>query len=211
VLADDSALFRQGVAALLTDAGHDVVAQAGDAAIAVAAVDALSPDLVVLDIRMPPTHTTEGLLAAIELREQRPDVGVLLLSQYVETTHAVRLLSASSRRVGYLLKDRVSDLRELTDAMERIDGGGTVIDPEVVSVLLGHRERAGRLDRLTDRERDVLRLMAEGRSNSAIAAALHLGHKTIETHVGNVFAKLDIHAAPHDHRRVLAVLAYLRA
>jgi DNA-binding NarL/FixJ family response regulator len=211
VLADDSTLFRRGLAALLGEAGHDVVAQSADAQSLLDSVAGLSPDVAVVDIRMPPTGTTEGLLAAIEIRERQPDVGVLVLSQYVETTHALKLLTASTSGVGYLLKDRVGEVTELFDALSRIAAGGTVIDPEVVTVLIRHKARTGRLERLTGRERDVLALMAEGRSNMAIARQLFLGTKTVETHVSSIFTKLDIAVGADDNRRVLAVLAYLRS
>jgi DNA-binding NarL/FixJ family response regulator len=210
ILADDSTLFRRGLAALLAEAGHDIVAQSGDAQTLLDSVAAHGPDIAVVDIRMPPTGTTEGLLATIDIRERQPGVGVLVLSQYVETTHAIRLLSSGAGRIGYLLKDRVGEVTELLDALNRIAAGGTVIDPEVVTVLMAGKERAGRLDQLTGRERDVLALMAEGRSNAAISRQLFLGARTVETHVGNIFTKLDIAIGTDDHRRVLAVLAFLR-
>lgn len=211
ILADDSTLFRRGLAALLAEAGHQVVAQHGDATGLLDSVAAQQPDIAIVDIRMPPTGTTEGLLAAIDIREREPNVGVLVLSQYVETTHAIRLLSASAAGVGYLLKDRVGEVTELVDALIRIASGGTVVDPEVVKILIGHKDRVGRLERLTNRERDVLALMAEGRSNAAISRDLFLGGKTVETYVSNIFSKLDIALAADDHRRVLAVLTYLRS
>jgi DNA-binding NarL/FixJ family response regulator len=210
ILADDSTLFRRGLAALLAEAGHQVVAQHGDAAGLLDSVASRQPDIAIVDIRMPPTGTSEGLLAAIEIRERQPETGVLVLSQYVETTHALRLLSANAAGVGYLLKDRVGEITELVDALIRINSGGTVIDPEVVRVLIGHKDRVGRLERLTNRERDVLAMMAEGRSNAAISRGLFLGVKTVETYVSNIFSKLDIALAADDHRRVLAVLTYLR-
>jgi len=211
VLADDSTLFRHGLAALLREFGHDIVAQTGDAESLLDAVAALDPDIAIVDIRMPPTRTTEGLVAAIEIRARQPHVGVLMLSQYVETTHALKLLTAGTSGVGYLLKDRVGETTELVDALARIAAGGTVVDSEVVTVLMAHKVRAGRLERLTRRELDVLALMAEGRSNLAISRRLFLGVKTVETHVGNIFSKLDIAVGPDDNRRVLAVLAYLRS
>lgn len=210
LLVDDSLLFREGMARLLEDRGHEVVAQLGDAAELLSAVDEHCPELVVLDIRMPPTFSTEGIEAAVEVRTRFPGVAVLLLSQYVEVAHAITLLTGGHGRVGYLLKDRVSELNELNDALERIASGGSVIDPEVVSVLLTHQQRSGVLDALTERERDVLELMAQGRSNSAIARQLHLSERTVETHVGRIFSKLGIAEGPDDHRRVLAVLAHLR-
>jgi DNA-binding NarL/FixJ family response regulator len=211
ILADDSTLFRRGLAALLSEAGHEILAQHGTADGLLDSAAIHRPDVAIVDIRMPPTGTTEGLLAAIEIREREPEVGVLVLSQYVETTHAVRLLSANAGRVGYLLKDRVGEVTELLDALARVASGGTVIDPEVVRVLIGHTQRVGRLERLTNRERDVLALMAEGRSNTAISRHLFLGAKTVETYVSNIFTKLDIIPASDDHRRVLAVLTYLRS
>jgi DNA-binding NarL/FixJ family response regulator len=211
ILADDSTLFRRGLAALLGEYGHQVVAEHQDADTLLNSVAGLIPDIAIIDIRMPPTSTTEGLLAAIEIRERHPQVGVLVLSQYVETTHAMRLLRASNVGVGYLLKDRVGEVTELTDALTRIAAGGTVIDPELVTILLTHRFRAGLLSRLSDREREVLRLMAEGRSNAAISRQLFLSARTVETHVGNIFAKLDIALGTDDNRRVLAVLAHLRS
>ncbi|MGW6280749.1 response regulator transcription factor [Kribbella sp. NPDC055071] len=211
ILADDSTLFRRGLAALLHEAGHDIIAQHGDAESLLDSVAALDPDLAIVDIRMPPTGTTEGLLAAIQIRERQPQVGVLVLSQYVETTHAMKLVTASSSGVGYLLKDRVGEVAELTDALTRIAAGGTVIDPEVVTVLITHKHRAGLLQRLTTRERDVLTLMAEGRSNTAISRQLFLSPRTVETHVSNIFTKLDIVLGTDDNRRVLAVLTHLRS
>jgi len=210
VLADDSALFRQGLAALLSQAGHEVVAQIGNARSLLDSVAALRPDVAIIDIRMPPTGTTEGLEAAALIRARQPEVGVLVLSQYIETSHAVNLLISSRNGVGYLLKDHVGEVAELTDVLERISAGETAIDPEVVALLMAHRSRSGRLDRLTERERSVLELMAQGRSNLAISRQLFLGVKTVETHVGNIFAKLEITLGADDNRRVLAVLAHLR-
>ncbi|WP_322770052.1 response regulator transcription factor [Frankia sp. Cr1] len=211
ILADDSALFRRGLAALLHEAGHEIIAQHGDAETLLDSVAALDPDLVIVDIRMPPTGTTEGLRAAIQIREHHPHIGVLILSQYVETAQAVKLLSASNSGVGYLLKDRVGEITELTDALARISGGGTVIDSEVVTVLMGHQHRTGLLQRLTDREREVLELMAEGRSNAAISHRLFLSARTVETHVTAIFLKLDISLDANDNRRILAVLTHLRS
>jgi DNA-binding NarL/FixJ family response regulator len=174
-------------------------------------VDAKPPDIVIADIRMPPTHTTEGLVAAAQIRQHHPEVAVLLLSQYVETAHALRLLERGAGRIGYLLKDRVSNVREFTDAVRRVAGGGSAIDPEVVSQLLIRRRRRDLVEELSEREREVLRLMAEGRSNAAIGASLHLSEKTVEGHVGSIFSKLELEPSAEDHRRVLAVLTYLKA
>jgi DNA-binding NarL/FixJ family response regulator len=211
VLADDSLLLREGVARLLTEAGFDVVGQAGTADELLAAVRAHRPDVAVVDIRMPPTHTDEGLRAAEAIRaEHGTAVGILVLSQYVETTFAMRLLADGSGGVGYLLKDRVEDLADFAEAIGRIARGGSVIDPEVVAQLVGRKRGKVPLDDLTDREREVLALMAEGRSNQAICDALFLAPKTVEAHIANIFSKLELLPAPDDHRRVLAVLAHLR-
>jgi DNA-binding NarL/FixJ family response regulator len=210
-LADDAVLFRQALAEAFTAAGLEVVGQAGDAPGLMAIVARDHPDVVVVDVRMPPTHTTEGLEAAIALRGSSPDIGVLVLSQYVETRHAIRLIQAGTDGVGYLLKERVGDLAELIDAVRRVGAGGSVIDPEVVGQLLGRARAHGPLDELTRREREVLELMAEGRSNQAIADALGLNGKTVEAHINGVFSKLGLEPASEDHRRVLAVLTYLRA
>jgi DNA-binding NarL/FixJ family response regulator len=211
VVADDSVLFRAGLVGLLDGAGIEVVAQVGDAEHLVRAVDTLRPDLAVVDIRMPPTHSNEGLLAALELRARHPHVGVLVLSHHVESTHAARLLGENPRGVGYLLKDRVTDLNEFIDAVRRVGGGGSVIDPDVVSGLLGRRREHDPLVVLTPREREVLALMAEGRSNPAICERLFLTTKTVETHVARIFTKLGLPPAASDHRRVLAVITYLRS
>jgi serine/threonine-protein kinase len=210
-VADDSVLFREGLARLLEASGMEVTGRAADADEMLAMVDAQQPDIVITDIRMPPTHTTEGLLAAAQVRERHPRVAVLLLSQYVETTHAMRLLERGAARIGYLLKDRVANVREFTDAVRRVAGGGSAIDPEVVSQLLIRRRHRDHVNELSEREREVLRLMAEGRSNAAIGASLHLSEKTIEGHVGSIFSKLDLEPSGEDHRRVLAVLTYLKA
>lgn len=210
VLADDAVLFRRGLAALLHDEGHEVVAEAGDPDTLMEAVARHAPDLACVDIRMPPTWTTEGLRAAVRIRAEHPAVAVLVLSQFVETAHAVTLLTASPQGVGYLLKDRVGAVDELTDAMARVSAGGTVIDPEVVSVLIDHKGRSGRLDYLTSRERSVLELMAEGLSNQAISERLFLAERTVETHITSIFTKLDIAGTVDGNRRVLAVLAFLR-
>ena len=211
LVADDSILFREGVVRVLQDRGFSVIGQAGDAEELLEAVGRGAPDVVVTDIRMPPTNTGEGLVAAQRIRAEHPDVAVLVLSQYVETQHALRLLRDTPERVGYLLKDRVSDIDEFADAVRRIARGGSVIDPEVVAQLLGRRSEDHAIDALTDREREILSLMAEGRSNQAICERLFLSPKTVETHVGSIFAKLGLLPAADDHRRVLAVLTYLRS
>jgi DNA-binding NarL/FixJ family response regulator len=211
VLADDSVLLREGIARLLAEAKFEVVAQAATADELLAAVRQHRPDVAIVDIRMPPTHTDEGLQAAEAIRnEYGTEIGILVLSQYVETTFALRLVADGAGGVGYLLKDRVEDLEDFADAVRRIARGGSVIDPEVVSQLVGRRARKGPLEELSEREREVLELMAEGRSNQAIGERLFLATKTVERHIANIFSKLDLLPAPDDHRRVLAVLAYLR-
>lgn len=210
-VADDSVLFREGLARLLEASGMEVSGRAGDAAGLEAVVEANPPDIVVTDIRMPPTHTTEGLVAAARIRDRHPEVAVLLLSQYIETTHAMQLLERGAGRIGYLLKDRVSDVRDFIDAVRRVSAGGSAIDPEVVSQLLVRRRKHDLVADLSEREREVLNLMAEGRSNSAIGATLHMSEKTVEGHVTGIFSKLQLEPAAEDHRRVLAVLTYLRA
>jgi DNA-binding NarL/FixJ family response regulator len=209
VLADDSVLFREGIARVLIENGFVVAGQAGDADELHRVVERESPDVVVTDIRMPPTNTNEGLVAAQRIRAEHPHVGVLVLSQYVETRQAIKLLSSAPQRVGYLLKDRVCDIAEFADAVRRIARGGSAIDPDVVAQLL-RRQENGALDGLTGREQDILALMAQGRSNRAICGQLFLSPKTVETHVGSIFSKLGLQPAADDHRRVLAVLAYLR-
>jgi len=211
VVADDSVLFREGLAQLLAGSGFEVVGRAGDGQQLLASVTAQRPDIVITDIRMPPTYTIEGLEAAVEIRGRLPKVAVLLLSQYVETTHAVRLLEQGAGGLGYLLKDRVADVREFIDAVRRVGAGGSALDPEVVSELVVRRRRRDLVGELTERERAVLSLMAEGRSNSAIGASLHVSPKTVEGYVGSIFMKLQLEPAEEDHRRVLAVVAYLRA
>jgi len=209
VLAEDSVLLREGVASLLADAGFDIVGQAGTAEQLLLKVRSYKPDVAIVDIRMPPTHTDEGLRAAQEIREQHPGVGVLVLSQYVESGYALELLRTSAEGVGYLLKDRVSDTREFADAVRRVAKGGSVLDPEVVSRLVGRRRGKDPLSELTPREREVLELIAEGRSNQGIAERLVVTERAVEKHVTSIFGKLGLPAAPADHRRVLAVLAYL--
>lgn len=210
-LADDSALFRRGLAKLLADVEVEIVAEASNGAELIERVSADPPDVVVLDIRMPPTFTDEGLVIAEHLRQQHPGVGVLLLSTYAETPYAARLLAEGSAGVGYLLKDQVDDTRTLLDALIRIAAGGCVIESDIVARLFNRQRTTSRLDRLTDRERDVLRLMAEGRSNLAIAQKLYLSQKTVEAHAAAIFTKLDLPVAADDNRRVLAVLTWLRA
>jgi DNA-binding NarL/FixJ family response regulator len=211
VLADDSVLLREGVARLLEERGFEVAAQAGDAEDLLRKVSAHKPDVAVVDVRMPPTQTTEGLVAAAQIRERQPEVGVLVLSQYVEEAYAMELIADSAEGVGYLLKDRVADIDRFVDAVRRVGEGGSALDPEVVGRLLGRRRRDDPLDALTPREREVLALMAEGRSNAAIAEGLVVSERAIEKHVTSIFGKLGLAPAAEDHRRVLAVLAYLRA
>jgi DNA-binding NarL/FixJ family response regulator len=211
VLAEDSVLLREGVARILGEAGFEVVGQAGDADDLMLKVRSYAPDVAIVDIRMPPTHTDEGLRAAQEIRENHPEVGVLVLSQYVEPTYAMELLAESAEGVGYLLKDRVSDVNEFADAVRRVGEGGSALDPTIVSQLVGRRRRDDPIDQLTPREREVLGLMAEGRSNSGIAEQLVVTERAVEKHVTSIFSKLRLPAASEDHRRVLAVLAYLRS
>jgi DNA-binding NarL/FixJ family response regulator len=211
VLAEDSVLLREGVARILGEAGFDVVGQAGDADELMLKVRSYAPDVAIVDIRMPPTHTDEGLRAAQEIREKHPTVGVLVLSQYVEAAYAMELLAESAEGVGYLLKDRVSDVNEFADAVRRVGEGGSALDPTIVSQLVGRRRRDDPIDQLTPREREVLGLMAEGRSNSGIAEQLVVTERAVEKHVTSIFSKLRLPAASEDHRRVLAVLAYLRS
>lgn len=211
MVADDSVLMREGIVRLLEEADFEVVAQAGDAEDLMRKVRAHKPDVAVIDIRMPPTNTDDGLRAALELRAELPDTGVLVLSQYVEEGYAVDLLSEGGEGVGYLLKDRIGDVRLFTDAVVRVAQGGSALDPEVVAHMLKRKRREDPLDELTPREREVLALMAEGRSNKAVAEQLVVTERAIEKHVTSIFGKLRLAAAPQDHRRVLAVLAYLRA
>ncbi|MCU1600515.1 MAG: two component transcriptional regulator, LuxR family [Frankiales bacterium] len=210
VIADDSGLLRSGLASLLTETGIEVVGQAADATELLAVVDASRPDLAIVDIRMPPTFTHEGARAAVELRAAHPELGILLLSQSLESRYVADLVREHPHRFGYLLKDRVVDVTVLVDALRTISAGGTVLDPDVVSHLLGRREIAEQLLRLSARERDVLALMAEGLSNSAIADRLVIDIKTVETHIARILTKLDLHQTPDEHRRVRAVLTWLR-
>lgn len=209
VIAEDSAILRDGLTQLLTMRGHQVADAVGNATLLAAAVEQHRPDLVVCDIRMPPTHTTEGLVAAIALRRSHPGLGILVFSQYVETRYAAELLASGSDGVGYLLKDRVADVNEFIDALDRIAAGGTVLDPEVVTQLMGATRQTDSVEALTARERQVLALMAEGRTNAAIAAALHLSAGAVEKNVTSIFEKLQLPPSPDDHRRVLAVLRWL--
>ena len=211
VIADDSVLLRAGIVRLLEDADFDVVAQASDAEDLLRKVRAHKPDVAVTDIRMPPTQTDEGLRAAQQIRKEMPEVGVLVLSQYIDEGYAVELLQGSAEGIGYLLKDRVSDVSAFTDALRRVGEGGSALDPEVVAQLLGRRRANDPLDRLTPREREVLGHMAEGRSNGAIARELVVTERAIEKHVTSIFSKLGLSAADDGHRRVLAVLKYLDA
>jgi DNA-binding NarL/FixJ family response regulator len=211
VLADDSLLLREGVARLLEEAGLDVVAQAGDAEDLLRKVGAHKPDVAIVDVRMPPTHTDEGLRAAAEIRTNHAGTGVLVLSQYIEEAYAMELLSSNAEGVGYLLKDRVADLDRFVDAVKRVGEGGSALDPEVVSRLLGRRRQADPLAEISPREREVLALMAEGRSNHAIANELVVTERAVEKHVTSIFNKLNLPPTADDHRRVLAVLTYLKA
>jgi DNA-binding NarL/FixJ family response regulator len=211
VIAEDSVLLRAGLTRLLVDAGEQVIAAVGDAASLLDAVARHQPDLVVADVRMPPTHTDEGLRAAIDIRARWPEIGILVLSQYVEERYATDLLAGDTAKLGYLLKDRVADVGEFVAAVRRVGSGGTALDPEVVGQLLARSRRRDPLDRLTAREREVLELMAEGRSNGAIAQHLVVSDGAVEKHVRSIFTKLDLAPAEQDHRRVLAVLQWLGA
>jgi DNA-binding NarL/FixJ family response regulator len=211
VLADDSVLLREGIARLLEDAGMEVVGQAGDAEDLLRKVSAHKPDVAVIDVRMPPTHTDEGLRAAASIREAHPATGVLVLSAYIDEGPALELLSDSAEGLGYLLKDRVGDVDGFIDAVRRVADGGSALDPEVVSRLLGRRRRTDPLEQVTPREREVLGLMAEGRTNHAIAESLVVTERAVEKHVTSIFGKLGLPPTQDDHRRVLAVLAYLNS
>jgi DNA-binding NarL/FixJ family response regulator len=209
VIADDEVLLREGLERLLSEAGHDVVGKVGTAEELRRKVDLARPDVAIVDIRMPPTHTDEGLVAARELHEAHPKLGVLVLSHYLSSSYAMRLIEEHPAGAGYLLKERVSDLALLTDALTRLHEGECVVDPTIVARLVAHPTKV--LDELTEREREVLALIAEGRSNTGISELLFLSPKTVEAHVKHIFMKLGIDISPEDHRRVLAVLAYLRA
>ena len=215
IVADDAVLLREGLARLLREAGFEVAGLAADAAELLALVEKTSPDVAIVDIRMPPTHTDEGLQAAKAIRERWPDIGVLVLSQHVHASYALELLSAGTEGVGYMLKERVSDLAELASSVRRVGAGGSVLDPAVVSQLVGRRRQGADphdpLEQLSGREREVLALMAEGRSNKAIAERLFVSEYTVQKHVGNIFDTLRLPPSPDDHRRVLAVVAFLNA
>lgn len=206
VIAEDSAILRDGLAGLLAERGHQVVAMVGDATNLSEVVAEHAPDVAVVDVRMPPTFTDEGLLAAIELRRKFPLTGVLVFSQWVETRYATELLAGGANGVGYLLKDRVADVREFMEALDRVATGGTALDPEVVSQLMGASRQQQALDRLTPREREVLELMAQGLTNAAIARSLTVTERAVEKHIGNIFTKLDLPPSETHHRRVMAVL-----
>ncbi len=209
LICEDSVLLREGLIRLLTDAGHEVVAALADATTLVETAGELAPEIAVIDVRLPPTFTDEGIRAAQELRRTSPAVAILVLSQYVEERYATDLITSASGGLGYLLKDRVADIEDFLASLEQVGTGGTVLDPEVVSQLLPRRRRHDGLDRLTDRERDVLSLMAQGRSNRAIAEELYISAGSVEKHISSVFTKLDIDAGPDGNRRVLAVLTHL--
>ena len=210
VIADDAPLIREGVARLLTENGVEVVAQVGDADALLVCVRDLRPDVAVVDVRMPPTHTDEGLRAAREIRSRYPETAVLVLSQHLESEYALRLVDERPERAGYLMKERVGRVEQLLDAVERVAAGECVVDRAVVDELLARRRQVDPIDELTPREREILALIAEGRSNQGICRTLWLSPKTVETHIRGAFAKLGIKEAPEDNRRVLAVLAYLR-
>lgn len=209
-IADDSALLREGIAQLLADAGFEVVAQVSDGEALLRAVERTAPDVCIVDIRMPPTHTTEGLQAALRLRATHPQIGILVLSQYVETNYALQLLDGGADGIGYLLKDRVANSTDLIAALRAIAARRSAVDPEVVNRLMQRKRASDPLEALTERETEVLRLMAEGRSNAAIGSHLGLSPKTVETHVSSIFSKLGMSDTPDDNRRVLSVLHFLR-
>jgi DNA-binding NarL/FixJ family response regulator len=211
VVADDAVLFREGIVRLLEDAGWEVVGQAADADDLLRKVHAHNPDAAVVDIRMPPGNADDGIRAALEIREELPGTGVLVLSQYVEEGYALDLVASTAEGVGYLLKDRVADVERFTDSVRRVAEGGSALDPEVVSLLIGRPRRDDPLEELSGREREVLSLMAEGRSNRAIADQLVITERAVEKHVTSIFSKLGLFPAAEDHRRVLAVLTFLRA
>ena len=211
VIADDEALVREGLARLLEDAGFEIAGRCGDADALLRMVDARRPDIAIVDIRMPPSRGDDGLLAAQEIRRRHPGVGVLVLSHYLDSRYAARLLEEVPERAGYLLKDRISEVAVIADALRRIDEGECVIDPTIVSRLVARKRARGPLDVLTEREREVLALVAEGRSNGAIGEQLFLSRKTVDAHISQIFLKLDLRESPEHHRRVLAVLAFLRS
>jgi DNA-binding NarL/FixJ family response regulator len=210
VIGEDDLLLREGIARILADAGFDVVAQAGDADDLLRKALAHRPDVAIVDVQMPPGHGDDGLRAAVELRKQRPETGVLVLSQFYEERYAVELIGENAEGVGYLLKERVGNVRAFTDAVERVADRGSALDPEVVARMLGRRRSAGPLDTLSPRERDVLASMAEGKSNRGIAQDLVVTEAAVEKHVTNIFSKLRLDPEPNEHRRVLATLTYLR-
>jgi DNA-binding NarL/FixJ family response regulator len=211
VIAEDSVLLRAGLERLLVDGGFEVVGTVGDGPALIAAAAALRPDIAIVDVRMPPSHTDEGLRAALQVRRLVPETRILVLSQYVEEHYALELIGGNAEGVGYLLKDRVADVAEFLVEVRRVADGGTALDPEVVAQLLGRRRRGNPLDALSPREREVLGLMAEGRSNAAIAAQLVVTEGAVEKHIGSIFAKLGLPDTATDHRRVLAVVTYLRS
>ena len=211
VIADDVMLIREGIAHVLREAGIDVLAQTSDADSLMREIASRQPDIAIVDIRMPPTHTDEGLVAAKQIRAEHPNIGVLVLSQYIESSYAMRLIEDQPERVGYILKERIFDGAILVDALRRINDGDTVIDPTIVSRMIGRQRRQGPLAMLTTREQEVLSLVAEGLTNHAIATRMILSERTIEAHVTQIFQKLNLNDSTDQHRRVLAVLAYLRA
>jgi DNA-binding NarL/FixJ family response regulator len=211
VIADDEALLREGLARLLGDAGFEIAGRCGDADALLRLVEARRPDVAIVDIRMPPNHGDDGLVAAQEIRRRHPEIGVLVLSHFLDSRYAARLLEEVPERAGYLLKDRVSEVAVISDALRRIDEGECVIDPTIVSRLVARKQERGPLAVLTEREREVLGLIAEGRSNGAIAAQLFLSKKTIDAHISQILMKLDLRESAEDHRRVLAVLTFLRS
>lgn len=211
ILAEDSTLLREGLVRLLAEEGHEVLAAVGDGTALLREVESRHPDIAVVDVRMPPTHTDEGLRAALEIRERRPEVGVLVLSQYVERTYAAQLLSSHTERVGYLLKDRVAQVEEFLDALERVHAGGVAIDPEVVRQLLLRSSRTDPLARLTPRERSVLEALAQGHTNSAVAEKLHISLSSVEKNLNAIFDKLQLTHTTGYSRRTLAILRYLES
>jgi DNA-binding NarL/FixJ family response regulator len=211
IVGEDQPFVREGIVRVLTDGGFDVVSTADDAIDLIRMADAYCPDVIIADIQMPPGHTDDGLRAALAIRAAQPGVGVLVLSQFLEDAYAFDLVADGAQGVGYLLKEKIADLGAFTDAVRRVAGGGSVLDPDVVARLVGRQRKAGPLDKLTPRERQVLTLIAEGRSNAGIAHELTVTVAAVERHVTGIFEKLGLHQSPEDHRRVLAVLTYLRA